>query len=117
MLEPGQITGSPTMVSAFADQSSDTVTVSYPEAVDCNGIGHAQFAYLEQGNPIPQGAQGILCDGTNRIVLNFDDGIIHSTDVDVRVRYQQSSVAADRIKDLAGQDVIAPETQNASVQA
>lgn len=116
-LDAGVLTGRPTMISALADQSSDTVTVTYPEGVDCNGVGHAQFTYLELDNPIPQGAQGISCDGSTTVTLNFDDGVIHTGDGNVRIEYRESSVTADRIADLAGQAVTTGETQAATVQA
>ena len=116
-LDPGTLTGRPTMAAALADQSSDTVTVTYPEPVKCNGAGHAQFTYLEAGNPIPQGAHGISCGGGATITLNFDDGVINTADGSVRIEYAQSSVVADRITDLVDQAVTTGETQAATVQA
>ena len=116
-IEGGTVTGRPSMVSAVADASSDVVTITYPEPVTCNGAGAAQFAYLEASNPIPQGAQAILCPGSNTITLNFDDGIIQVGDSDVQIRYRQSSTTADRVADTAGQAVTTEDFQQTSVQA
>ena len=118
-LNPGAVSGRPTMVAAVADASTDTVTVRYPEPVDCNGTGAAaaQFVYLEADTPVPQGALGISCDRTNTIVLVFDDGFIDVTDSNVVIRYRQSVNVVDRVVDLATQPVTTEEGQQASVQA
>lgn len=116
-LEAGRITGRPTMLSAVASASRDTVTLKYPEPVDCNGVGAAQFAYLHAENPIPQGAHAISCDRSDTIVLNFNDGFISTTNTDARIRYRESANAADRVKDLLGQPVTTGDFQQTSVQA
>jgi len=111
VLEAVAITGRPTMVSASADASTDVVLVRYPEGVECNGAGHAQFAYLEDGNPIPLGATSLVCDGTTTLRLTFPDGGIQVGDVNPVLRYRESSVSGDRIRDLAAQPVASGEHQ------
>ena len=118
LIDPGTLTGRPTMLSAVADASADTITITYPETVDCNGAGAAQFSYLDPDSPVPQGALGIACDRSNTVVLSFDNGFIAVDDADARVRYRESTAnAADRVFDLSGQPVTTGETQHVSVEA
>jgi hypothetical protein len=105
------------MLSATANVVTDVVVVRFPEPVDCNGAGHAQFAYLESGKPIPQGATSLVCDGTSSIRLTFADGVLTTGAVAPVLRYRESSVQNDRVSDSSAQWVTSGEEQAMTVES
>lgn len=110
----------PAMTAAVGDESANTVTITYDEAVLCDNSAAAAAQYnfddSDNTNAVPT---GILCNGTATVVLTFAAGVVQVADTTPQVQYADENAAAvdaNDVRDTAGNQAVA-QTQAATVGA
>ena len=92
---------------------NDTGTVTYNEAVICNGSDPGQFVYdadtTDGVNPT-QAATAVTCDGDNTITLTFPTGTVTTGAASDAITYTESGTAANRVRDFQGNTAGSPDT-------
>jgi len=105
-------TAAPSMTTSIATNVG-TASVTYNEAVNCNALSPSQFV-ATRTTPTAQApvtATGVSCNGTTTVTLTFPattfTGVLGTAGT---LTYTQSATAANRVKDLAGNDATSPQT-------
>lgn len=102
--------GAPEMASAVANETAETVTVTYSSPVDCTNTAavRAQFNYSDATTGTPT---AITCNGTTTVVLTFDNVVTGAGNL----TYTESTTEPNvRVRGLNGVEAASPETQAAS---
>ena len=107
----------PVITAAAGDESANTLTVTYSEAVRCldNADSRSQFVWDDATANVSPTA--VTCNGTTTVVLTFAAGELLDADDTGALTYTQSAIATNRVQGLDGRDATSPDTEAATVAA
>jgi len=96
-------------IASTTTLSSTSIRLTYNEPVTCDNTGQAQFTITTGGNsftPTTLSCASLANGGATRVTLTSPSDVSAGG----FVTYQESATATQRIKDLAGNNAVSPQT-------
>lgn len=101
-------------ISSAAGQNANVVRLTYSENVVCNNAEPGQFVFTRSSDNATTTATAVACTtanpGSTTVDLTLGAGNVLSGGTAGSITYTQSGTAANRIKDLSGNDATSPQT-------